>query len=76
MEEFAIFWMLVLYNFELTEKHSSHNSQNTVGSHLENYDFYVFMHIIIFFCIIVKSELDNCFSGTKLTNMATFASLG
>ena len=40
-----IFSVLVLCNFELKQTHSTHNSQNTVGSHLENAFFYVFTHI-------------------------------
>ena len=29
--------------------------------------------MIFMLCKKLPSELDNCFSGTKLTNMATFA---
>ena len=58
MKEFEIFLVLVLYNFELKQKFSSHNSQISIGSHLKNYDFNVFMRVDKM-CITVKNNLHN-----------------
>ena len=78
MKKFVIFRVLVLYNFELKQKHSSYNSQFTLIAILK-------VPVCVFSCTLTKmwtimkrnrQNLDNCLSGTKLTNMATFVSLG
>ena len=58
MKEFEIFRVLVLYNFELKQKHSSHNSQSTIGSHLKIASF-MFSCTLTKMCVIVESNHQN-----------------
>ena len=80
MKEFAIFQVLDLYNTELKQKHSSHNSQNKIGSHT------IFLHSCTltkmritlnsnhhnWIIVLVKKnnkDIYICFSGLMVMNL-------